>query len=266
MTPVRIVVVDDHEVVRIGLANLLASRDGFVVTGQAGTAEAAIEAVASGRPDIVLMDFRLPGRSGIDACRDIVRQWPATRVIMLTSYADDTLVAEAIEAGASGYLLKRVAAAELLSAIEAVANGGASLDPSVARSVVDRLRHAEQSRVMAGFGDLTRRELRSWRSWPKAEPTRRSPRPCSSARRPSRITSPRSSRSSGCPTASRQRPMRSSTTSTAWSTAMGVTASHARSGHGLGPTRPATETAPVPIRAGGGHGPASRARESGAMA
>lgn len=159
MTPVRIVVVDDHEVVRIGLANLLASRDGFVVTGQAGTAEAAIEAVASGRPDIVLMDFRLPGRSGIDACRDIVRQWPATRVIMLTSYADDTLVAEAIEAGASGYLLKRVAAAELLSAIEAVANGGASLDPSVARSVVDRLRHAEQSRVMAGFGDLTRREL-----------------------------------------------------------------------------------------------------------
>ncbi|MCE7938640.1 DNA-binding response regulator [bacterium] len=159
MTPVRIVVVDDHEVVRIGLANLLASRDGFVVTGQAGTAEAAIEAVASGRPDIVLMDFRLPGRSGIDACRDIVRQWPATRVIMLMSYADDTLVAEAIEAGASGYLLKRVAAAELLSAIEAVANGGASLDPSVARSVVDRLRHAEQSRVMAGFGDLTRREL-----------------------------------------------------------------------------------------------------------
>ncbi len=159
MTAVRILVVDDHEVVRMGLVNLLASRDDFVVAGQAGTAEAAAEAVASTRPDVVLMDVRLPGRSGIEACRDIVRRWPATRVIMLTSYADDTLVAEAIEAGASGYLLKRVAAAELLSAIEAVARGGASLDPSVARSVVDRLRHAEQSRVMADFGDLTRREL-----------------------------------------------------------------------------------------------------------
>lgn len=159
MTAVRILVVDDHEVVRMGLVNLLASRDDFVVAGQAGTAEAAVEAVASTRPDVVLMDVRLPGRSGIEACRDIVRRWPATRVIMLTSYADDTLVAEAIEAGASGYLLKRVAAAELLSAIEAVARGGASLDPSVARSVVDRLRHAEQSRVMADFGDLTRREL-----------------------------------------------------------------------------------------------------------
>lgn len=159
MTAVRILVVDDHEVVRMGLVNLLASRDDFVVAGQAGTAEAAAEAVASTRPDVVLMDVRLPGRSGIEACRDIVRRWPATRVIMLTSYADDTLVAEAIEAGASGYLLKRVAAAELLNAIEAVARGGASLDPSVARSVVDRLRHAEQSRVMADFGDLTRREL-----------------------------------------------------------------------------------------------------------
>lgn len=108
MKKISILVVDDHQVVRLGLHTLLKIKPDFEVVGQAATAEEAIVAVEHFRPQVVLMDLRLPGRSGVEACREIKERWPNTHVIMLTSYADDELVLEAITAGAEGYILKKL--------------------------------------------------------------------------------------------------------------------------------------------------------------
>ncbi|HEY8477352.1 MAG TPA: response regulator transcription factor, partial [Chloroflexota bacterium] len=104
MKRLRILLVDDHEVVRVGLRALLSRHPDFDVVGEAATAAEAVERALALRPDVVVMDIRLPGKSGIDACREIVRQAPEVQVIMLTSYAEDDLVFEAIEAGAAGYV------------------------------------------------------------------------------------------------------------------------------------------------------------------
>src|SRR6188768_1484114 len=100
----RILLVDDHEVVRLGLKALIERHDHFEVVGEAGSAREAIEAVAQLHPDVVVMDIRLPGASGIEACEQIVEHHPNTRVIMLTSYAEDEMLFSAIRAGASGYI------------------------------------------------------------------------------------------------------------------------------------------------------------------
>lgn len=156
----RILVVDDHEVVRVGLRALLERHPGFTVVGEAGTAREALQKALLHKPDVVVMDIRLPGRSGIHACRDIVERLPSTKVIMLTSYAEDELLFDAIAAGACGYVLKQIGTDDLVRAIEAVGRGEALLDPAVTHRVLERVREAARQEVAAAFADLTEQELR----------------------------------------------------------------------------------------------------------
>ncbi len=156
----RILIVDDHEVVRLGLRALLDRHPDFTVVDEASTAREALQKALLHRPDVVVMDIRLPGRSGIDGCRDIVSQLPDTRVIMLTSYAEDELLFDAIEAGACGYVLKQIGSDDLIRAIETVGRGGALLDPSVTRRVLERVREAARKDELAAFAELTEQELR----------------------------------------------------------------------------------------------------------
>ncbi len=131
MAKQRILLVDDHEVVRIGLKSLLERHPQFTVVGEAGSARKALEQVANLKPEVVVMDIRLPGTSGIEACEEIVNKFPGTKVIMLTSYAEDEMLFSAIRAGASGYILKQIGSDDLVKALEAVSRGEALLDPAV---------------------------------------------------------------------------------------------------------------------------------------
>lgn len=149
--------VDDHEVVRYGLKNLLERQPGWEVVTEAGSVGEAIRRAGEYQPDIVVMDIRLSDGSGIEACREIVKNHPHIKVIMLTSFAEDELLFNAISAGAVGYVLKQVGNDDLLRAIETVARGEALLDPSVTGQVLAKLREA--TRVEA-FVDLTDQELK----------------------------------------------------------------------------------------------------------
>lgn len=151
--------VDDHQVVRLGLQALLKFEPDFEVIGQAATADEAVSLVERLRPQVVLMDLRMPGRSGVEACRDIKQQWPETHVIMLTSYADDELVLEAINAGAEGYVLKKVEGGNLVEVIRAVARGEAVLDSAVTQKLLAHVRQAEQELTGLAFRTLSEREI-----------------------------------------------------------------------------------------------------------
>lgn len=137
---VRILVVDDHEVVRDGLRAMLTAQQGFHVVGEAASVQGAVAAADSLRPDVIVMDVRLTDGSGIDATRDIRARRPETKVLMLTSYADDEALFASIMAGASGYVLKQIRMGELINAVRAVAAGQSLLDPAVTSAVLDRLR------------------------------------------------------------------------------------------------------------------------------
>ena len=158
--PVRILIADDHEVVRIGLAALLDRQPGFTVVGEAASGDEAVRLARRDRPDVVVMDIRMPDGSGIEACRTITSELAGTPVIMLTSYADADALFAAIDAGASGYVLKRVGSTELVDAVRTVAGGGSLLDPAVTRSVLDRLRNASRLEEAGAFTDLTEQERR----------------------------------------------------------------------------------------------------------
>jgi DNA-binding NarL/FixJ family response regulator len=132
--------VDDHEVVRKGLRALLESAGDIVVCGEASGVQESVDIAESSRPDVVVMDVRLTDGSGIEATREIRAARPQTRVIMLTSFADDEALFASIMAGASGYVLKQVRGGDLVSSIKTVATGGSLLDPSVTGAVLDRLR------------------------------------------------------------------------------------------------------------------------------
>ena len=140
MEPVRVLIVDDHEVVRVGLRTVLSRQDGINVIGEVATAADAVTESCRLQPDVVLMDVRLSGGSGVDACRSIRDSCPATRVLFLTSYQDDEGVLAAIVGGASGYLLKQVNAEGLLRAIHAVAQGQSVLDPAITQPLLTRMR------------------------------------------------------------------------------------------------------------------------------
>jgi two-component system response regulator DevR len=157
-TPLRILVVDDYEVVRQGLVSLLERRSEFQVVAQAGTAAEAIAAARTYRPDLIIMDVRLPDGSGIEACREIRAERPATRVVMLTSYPDESAVFAAIVAGASGYLLKQVRGRDLVAALEAVGRGESLLDPAVTENVLERIRHIAAGTDTDELASLTRQE------------------------------------------------------------------------------------------------------------
>jgi len=156
--PLRLLVVDDHEVVREGLVSLLDRRPGFQVVAQAGSVAEALAEARRHRPDLVIMDVRLPDGSGIEACREIRSEMPATRVVMLTSYPDEEAVLSAIVAGASGYLLKQVRARDLVAALEVVGNGGSLLDPAVTERVLERIRRVAASDEPDELAGLTTQE------------------------------------------------------------------------------------------------------------
>jgi two-component system response regulator DevR len=156
----RILVVDDHEVVRRGLVALLERRAAFSVVAQAGTVAEAIEAARTYRPDLVVMDIRLPDGSGIEATREIRAENPAIRVLMLTSYPDEEAVFAAIVAGASGYLLKKIRARDLIAALEAVGRGESLLDPAVTEKVLERIRRIATGTYADELAQLTQQEQR----------------------------------------------------------------------------------------------------------
>ncbi len=154
----RVLVVDDHEVVREGLAAMLDRRPGFQVVAEAGNVAEALEAARRFQPDLVVMDVRLPDGSGIEACRDIRAEMPQTRVVMLTSYPDEEAVFSAIVAGASGYLLKQVRARDLVAALEAVGRGESLLDPAVTEKVLERVRRIATGGANDELAQLTAQE------------------------------------------------------------------------------------------------------------
>lgn len=159
MAKTRILLVDDHEVVRLGLMTLLNDQPNMEVVGEASTAGEAVKAVEKLDPDVVLMDIRLPGEGGIEAARQVTKKFPRTKVIMLTSFADDELIMRAINAGAVGYVLKQVGNEELLRAIDAAARGEALLDPAVTARLLSRVRENERRAEEDAFRDLSNREM-----------------------------------------------------------------------------------------------------------
>lgn len=143
---VRVLLVDDHDVVREGLRSLLRRAPDIEVVGEAGTAALALSESARLTPDVVILDVRLPDGSGVEVCREIRSQRPETRVLMLTSYADDEALFASIMAGAAGYLLKETRASALLEAIATAARGGSLLDPAMTQRVFERLRTASSGK------------------------------------------------------------------------------------------------------------------------
>jgi two-component system, NarL family, response regulator DevR len=141
--PLRVMLVDDHEIVRDGIRAMLDPEDDVVVTAEAGSVQEAIDEAQRTRPDVIVMDVRLQDGSGIEATREIRADHPETRVLMLTSFADDEALFASIMAGASGYVLKQVKSGDLLRAIRAVGAGDSLLDPSVTSAVLDRLRRGK---------------------------------------------------------------------------------------------------------------------------
>jgi two-component system response regulator DevR len=137
---IRVFLLDDHEVVRRGLRELFDAEDDLTVVGEAGTAEEAVARVPSTRPDVAVLDVRLPDGDGVAVCRDLRSAMPELKCLMLTSYADDEALFSAILAGASGYVLKQIRGNELVTAVRRVAAGESLLDPALTRQVMDRLR------------------------------------------------------------------------------------------------------------------------------
>jgi DNA-binding NarL/FixJ family response regulator len=158
MVKQRILLVDDHEVVRLGLKSLLERHPQFEIIGEAASAREALEQVENNHPDVVVMDIRLPGTSGIEACEEITSRFPETRVLMLTSYAEDEMLFSAIRAGASGYILKQIGGEELVRALEAVARGEALLDPAVTQRVFQEVRRAVKEEEASAFVHLSQQE------------------------------------------------------------------------------------------------------------
>jgi two-component system response regulator DevR len=154
---VRVMLVDDHEVVREGLRTLLGRGKGVLVVAEASTMAEAIETAARAKPDVIVMDVRLPDGSGVEACRTIRETRPETKVIMLTSYADDEALFASIVAGAAGYLLKQTRGQAVIDAITSVAQGRSLLDPDVTGKVLERVRRGREEDDPA-FASLTEQE------------------------------------------------------------------------------------------------------------
>jgi two-component system, NarL family, response regulator DevR len=137
---IRLMIIDDHEMVREGLKAILVAEPDFSIVGDAANAEQAIELIERLRPDVVLLDVRLPGVSGIEVCRIITEQYPETAVIILTTFTDEQIIAQCIQAGAKGFILKDVERFDLKRAIRAVARGEAAIDTKTTAAVLAQLR------------------------------------------------------------------------------------------------------------------------------
>ena len=157
---VRVFLVDDHEVVRRGVRQLLEDSGEIVVVGEAGTAAEALARIPPTRPDVAVLDVRLPDGDGVEVCREVRSRHPEIHCLMLTSFSDDEALFQAIMAGASGYLLKQIKGPDIVDGIRRVAAGQSLLDPAVTTRVLDRLRTppAEDARL-ATLSDQERRVL-----------------------------------------------------------------------------------------------------------
>ncbi|MFE4540816.1 response regulator [Streptomyces scopuliridis] len=158
---ITVFLVDDHEVVRRGVYELLSVEDDIEVVGEAGTAADATARIPATRPDVAVLDVRLPDGSGVEVCREIRSRDESIKCLMLTSFADDEALFDAIMAGASGYVLKAIRGSELLTAVRDVAAGRSLLDPEATARVLERLRtgNAPKDDKLAGLTDQERRIL-----------------------------------------------------------------------------------------------------------
>ena len=157
---IRVFLLDDHEIVRRGLAELINLENDMEVVGEASTKAEALSRIPASRPTVAVLDVRLPDGTGVEVCRDIRSELPDIRCLMLTSYADDEALFDAIMAGASGYVLKEIRGNDLMTAIREVASGKSLLDPTATQRVLDRLRQGEhQDQRLPGLSDQERRIL-----------------------------------------------------------------------------------------------------------
>ncbi len=157
---IRVFLLDDHEIVRRGLRDLLEAQDDFTVVGEASTAEEAIARIAPTQPDVAIVDMRLPDGNGVEVCREVRSHEPGIQCLILTSFADDEALFDAIMAGAAGYLLKQIKGNDLVDAIRRVAAGQSLLDPEVTARVLERLRSGpEVDERLARLTDQERRIL-----------------------------------------------------------------------------------------------------------
>jgi len=139
---IRLLIIDDHEMVREGLKAILIAEPDFSIIGEAANAEQALELIERLRPDIALLDIRLPGVSGIEVCRTMTERYPETAVIILTTFTDENLVAQCVQAGARGFIVKDIERFDLKRAIRAVARGEGAIDPKAAVAVLAQLRRS----------------------------------------------------------------------------------------------------------------------------
>jgi DNA-binding NarL/FixJ family response regulator len=160
VTPVRVLLVDDDDLMRAGLKAVLSSDARVEVVGEAANGRAAVERVRSERPDLVLMDVRMPDLDGIAATREVLAASPEVKVVILTTFEEDDYIFGALNAGASGFLLKRTEPEQLLDAIQTVAAGDSLLSPSVTRTVIDRMARQPTPELGSSrlLDDLTPRE------------------------------------------------------------------------------------------------------------
>ena len=156
---IRVFLLDDHEVVRRGVRELLEAEPDIVVVGEAGTAGEALARVAGSRPDVAVLDVRLPDGDGVSVCRELRSAHPELACLMLTSFADDEALFDAILAGAAGYVLKQIRGADLVGAVRTVAAGGSLLDPRATAAVMQRLRTPKALDPLATLTDQERRIL-----------------------------------------------------------------------------------------------------------
>ena len=155
----RILLVDDHEVVRVGVRALIERQEDMEVIGEASTVREAITQAEQLAPDVVVLDIRLPGGNGLEACRQIKALRPDTRIIVLTSYPDDEVLFDAIGAGADGYVLKQIGSDELIRALQRVGRGQSLLDPSLTDQVFAKMRQVRKQERAHAFADLTAQEM-----------------------------------------------------------------------------------------------------------
>lgn len=157
MPTLKVLLADDHEVVRKGLRYVLDDLKDFTLIGEAASAKEATRMAGELQPDVVILDIRMPGGSGLDACREIHENWPEINIIILSSYADDESISEAIQAGAVGYILKDGSTNELVRALTAIKNGEAALDPTITRKVLGMMQ--QKSTKTHPFTQFSEREM-----------------------------------------------------------------------------------------------------------
>jgi DNA-binding NarL/FixJ family response regulator len=155
----KILLVDDHEVVRVGVRALIDRRPGMEVVGEAGNVGEALRKTSQLLPDVVVLDIRLPGGSGLDACRQIKAKHPEIRIIILTSFPDDEVLFDAIACGADGYVLKQIGSDDLIQALERVGRGESLVDPSLTRQLFAQVRKARRQERAHAFAGLSSQEM-----------------------------------------------------------------------------------------------------------